>query len=107
MTDNLNEVIDPAALGLAINPYETKEVPLTDGQEEIWIGHQFNESAASAYNLATEIRLEGDFQLAKMQNAIQQLVKRHEALLRQPWRTFGPPWVWTTDNQTQQVAGIG
>jgi len=77
---DLNEIIDPAALGLAINPYETKEVPLTDGQEEIWIGHQFSEQAAAAYNLATEIRLEGDFEVQKMQLAIQQLVKRHEAL---------------------------
>ena len=77
---NLNEIIDPNALGLAINPNESKEVPLTDGQEEIWIGHQFGDKAAAAYNLATEIRLEGDFDLAKMKMAIQQLVKRHEAL---------------------------
>ena len=77
---DLNEIIDPAALGLAINPFETKEVPLTDGQEEIWIGHQFSEQAALAYNLATEIRLEGAFEIEKMQAAIQALVKRHEAL---------------------------
>ncbi|MEM1123685.1 MAG: aminotransferase class III-fold pyridoxal phosphate-dependent enzyme, partial [Bacteroidota bacterium] len=78
--ENLNEIIDPLAMGLAINPFEEKEVPLTDGQEEIWIGHQFNAQAASAYNLSTEIRLEGVFNLAKMQRAIQQLVERHEAL---------------------------
>ena len=77
---NLNEIINPAALGLAINPFEKKEVPLTDGQEEIWIGHQFSEQAALAYNLATEIRLEGVFELEKMQEAIQQLIKRHESL---------------------------
>jgi len=78
--NDLNEVIDPSVLGLAINPYERKEVPLTDGQEEIWIGHQFNDQAAAAYNLSTEIRLEGKFDLEKMQLAIQHLVKRHEAL---------------------------
>ncbi len=77
---DLNEIIDPAALGLAINPFEKKEVPLTDGQEEIWIGHQFSEQAALAYNLATEIRLEGVFELEKMEEAIQQLIKRHESL---------------------------
>ena len=78
--EDLNEIIDPAALGLAINPNIPKEVPLTDGQEEIWIGHQFSPQAASAYNLATEIRLEGTFQLEKMKVAIQKLMKRHEAL---------------------------
>ncbi len=77
---NSNEIIDPAVLGLAINTFEVKEVPLTDGQEEIWIGHQFSEQAALAYNLASEIRLEGEFELEKMQAAIQALVKRHEAL---------------------------
>jgi len=92
--DNLNEIIDPAALGLAINPYETKEVPLTDGQEEIWIGHQFNTKAAATYNLATEIRLEGALEVEKMQLAIQQLVKRHEAL-----RT-----TFSKDGQTQLIS---
>ncbi len=90
---DLNEIIDPNALGLAINPNESKEVPLTDGQEEIWIGHQFGDKAAAAYNLATEIRLEGDFDLAKMKMAIQQLVKRHEAL-----RT-----TFSRDGQTQII----
>ena len=92
--ENLNEIIDPIAMGLALNPYETKEVPLTDGQEEIWIGHQFSEGAAAAYNLATEIRLEGAFEVEKMQLAIQQLVKRHEAL-----RT-----TFSKDGQTQIIA---
>jgi len=91
---DLNEIIDPFALGLAINPNDKKEVPLTDGQEEIWIGHQFGDKAAAAYNLATEIRLEGDFDLAKMKMAIQNLVKRHEAL-----RT-----IFSRDGQTQIIA---
>ena len=91
---DLNEIIDPPTLGLAINPYEIKEVPLTDGQEEIWIGHQFNHKAAAAYNLATEIRLEGDFDLTKMKMAIQSLVKRHEAL-----RT-----IFSKDGQTQTIS---
>ncbi len=78
--DDLNEIVDPALLGLAVNENEIKEVPLTDGQEEIWINHQFSREAAAAYNLATEIRLEGIFDLDKMRAAIQKLIDRHEAL---------------------------
>lgn len=77
---DLNEIIDTEKMGLALDPFQPKEIELTDGQEEIWIGHQFSPQAAAAYNLATEIELKGDFSLEKMKIAIQQLVKRHESL---------------------------
>ena len=95
--EDLNEIIDPALLGLAIDENEIKEVPLTDGQEEIWINHQFSREAAAAYNLATEIRLEGAFDLDKMRAAIDKLVERHEAL-----RT-----TFSRDGKTQIIAPTG
>ena len=81
--EDLNEIVYPyvdnkiraEVLGNGI-----KKVPLTEGQEEIWISNQFSREASAAYNLATEIRLEGKFHKAKMESAIQQLVNRHEAL---------------------------
>ncbi len=55
-------------------------VPTTEGQQEIFLSDQFSPEASKAYNIATEIRLEGDFDEAEMRAAIQALVDRHEAL---------------------------
>ena len=55
-------------------------IPTTEGQQEIFLSDQFSPEASKAYNIATEIRLEGDFDEAKMRAALQALVDRHEAL---------------------------
>ena len=68
-------------------------LPLTEGQQEIFLSHQLSQEAAKAYNIATEIRLEGDFDVEKMRLALQALVDRHEAL-----RT-----VFSEDGKTQTV----
>jgi len=38
---------------------ELQKIPLTDGQEEIWLSHQFSQEAAAAYNIVTELQLKG------------------------------------------------
>jgi amino acid adenylation domain-containing protein len=55
-------------------------IPTTEGQQEIFLSDQFSQEASKAYNIATEIRLEGGFDLGKMRSALQSLVDRHEAL---------------------------
>ncbi|MCF8246999.1 MAG: amino acid adenylation domain-containing protein [Saprospiraceae bacterium] len=54
--------------------------PTTEGQQEIFLSDQFSPAASKAYNIATEIRLEGEFDEAKMRTSLQALVDRHEAL---------------------------
>ena len=56
------------------------EIPTTEGQQEIFLSDQFSPEASKAYNIATEIRLEGNFDEAKIRAALQALVDRHEAL---------------------------
>ncbi|MBI1227883.1 MAG: amino acid adenylation domain-containing protein [Bacteroidetes bacterium] len=56
------------------------EIPTTEGQREIFLSDQFSLEASKAYNIATEIRLEGEFDVAKIRAALQALVDRHEAL---------------------------
>ena len=56
-------------------------VPLTEGQQEIFLSDQFSADASKAYNIATEIRLEGEvLDVDRMKGALQSLVDRHEAL---------------------------
>ena len=56
-------------------------VPLTEGQQEIFLSDQISPEASKAYNIATEIRLEGEaLDVERMKAALQTLVDRHEAM---------------------------
>ncbi|MEL7019973.1 MAG: amino acid adenylation domain-containing protein [Bacteroidota bacterium] len=57
-----------------------RQIPLTAGQQEIFLNHQLSSEAARAYNIGTELRLSGQLNVAAFQTAIQLLVERHEAL---------------------------
>ncbi|MBK8563870.1 MAG: amino acid adenylation domain-containing protein [Saprospiraceae bacterium] len=72
------------------------EIPTTEGQQEIFLSDQFSSEASKAYNIATELRLEGDFDEGKMRFALQAMVDRHEAL-----RT-----VFTADGITMKVLPV-
>ncbi|MFK7934174.1 MAG: aminotransferase class III-fold pyridoxal phosphate-dependent enzyme, partial [Saprospiraceae bacterium] len=67
--------------------------PLTEGQQEIFLNHQFSEEAAKAYNIGTEIKLAGQLNEKAFFTAIQLLINRHEAL-----RT-----TINTDGKSQQI----
>ncbi len=71
----------------------TVDCGLTEGQQEIFLSSQLSEEASKAYNIATEIRLEGYFDVEKMRRSLQALVDRHEAL-----RTF-----FNEDGKTQTI----
>lgn len=84
--EDLNVIIPPKAAAKtwaapepASTPHE-KRCPLTEGQQEIFLSGQFSEAASKAYNIATEIRLEGRFDVQRMTEVLQALVRRHEAL---------------------------
>ena len=55
-------------------------VPLTGPQREIWLASQVSDAASCAYNESRRIDFRGPFQPDAMQAALQQLVRRHEAL---------------------------
>ncbi len=60
-----------------------KTVPLTEGQQEVWIEQRLGSEAAAAYNLSSDFLFEGNLDIEALRKAIQQLVQRHESL-----RTF-------------------
>ncbi|OYZ49667.1 MAG: hypothetical protein B7Y15_10045 [Bacteroidetes bacterium 24-39-8] len=67
------------------NPYDGPEIdavfPVTDSQKEIWLSCFIGgEDANRAYNESVSLRLEGALQIDRMQEALLELVKRHEAL---------------------------
>ncbi len=57
-----------------------KTIPLTAGQEEIWVSHHLHEQAAKSFNIGSEIILEGDLDVEALRQSIKELVNRHEAL---------------------------
>ncbi len=62
------------------------EVPLTEGQLEIWLAAHLGADASRAYNLSSFLRLGGPLCLDSLRAALQQLVDRHDALRAR----FGP-----------------
>jgi amino acid adenylation domain-containing protein len=60
--------------------------PPTESQKEIWASVQMGHEANCAYNESQSLRLRGLLDLAALQSALQELVRRHEALRT----TFSP-----------------
>ena len=49
-------------------------IPLTEGQQEVWVEQQLGDEAAAAYNLSSDIRLTGALDVKALRQAIQQLL---------------------------------
>jgi amino acid adenylation domain-containing protein len=56
------------------------EMPLTEGQKEIFVSAQFGDAANLAYNIGTEIQLDGALKVADVEQAFQLLLQQHESL---------------------------
>ncbi|TAK34570.1 MAG: amino acid adenylation domain-containing protein [Saprospiraceae bacterium] len=84
--EDLNVIIPPKAPAKTwkapqpLTAAVAKSCPLTEGQQEIFLASQLSDEASKAYNIATEIRLEGPFDAQRMTAVLQALVQRHESL---------------------------
>lgn len=56
------------------------ELPLTDGQMEIWFAAGAGEAANCAYNLSNTVELRGDLDLGALEAAVRRLPERHSSL---------------------------
>jgi amino acid adenylation domain-containing protein len=56
-----------------------QRIPLTLGQEGLWYIDQVG-AHDMAYNVRTDLRLEGDLDVPALRHAVQELVRRHESL---------------------------
>ncbi|WP_167455902.1 non-ribosomal peptide synthetase [Tenacibaculum singaporense] len=53
--------------------------PVSDGQKRLWVLSQFEESSV-AYNMASYLELDSDYDVSKFERAIQLVLERHEIL---------------------------
>jgi len=72
------QVASPASSEDARDAHEL--VPLTAAQLEIWLGAFMGDDANCAFNLSNSVRLDGPVDLAVLEQAVQGLIDRHEAL---------------------------
>ncbi len=61
-------------------PDEPREIPLAEGQQEIWLATRLGRDASCAFNLASTLNLRGTLDVDVLRRAMRQLVRRHEAL---------------------------
>jgi amino acid adenylation domain-containing protein len=75
-----------AAVGLldGRDPDAARRIPMTSGQQEIWVTAQFGPDASCSYNLCSTLRLKGAFDLNLFRAALDDLTDRHEALRSTP-----------------------
>ncbi|MBZ6093493.1 amino acid adenylation domain-containing protein [Streptomyces olivaceus] len=71
--------VRPAAAGGLARPKRPAEVPLSPGQEGLWFLDRTGETGA-AYHEQSAVRLRGALDEAALQEALTELVRRHEAL---------------------------
>jgi amino acid adenylation domain-containing protein len=55
-------------------------VPLSEAQKQLWVLAKMGEDGSLAYNVSATAELKGEFHAESMRQAMQTLVKRHEAL---------------------------
>lgn len=63
---------------------EPFQIPMTEGQQEIWLATRFGDDASCAYNLSSTMRLRGELDVDKLNEALTDLTKRHESLRAVP-----------------------
>jgi amino acid adenylation domain-containing protein len=66
------------------DPFDSRElaraVPTTEAQRELWLADQLGREASLAYNESVSLLLEGELDVAVLQDALLALSDRHEAL---------------------------
>ncbi|RMG77192.1 MAG: aminotransferase class III-fold pyridoxal phosphate-dependent enzyme, partial [Bacteroidetes bacterium] len=80
--DDLNQIILPPAHLRKGDFWENETTPLdlTEGQKEVFVNALLGDDANAAYNVGTEIMIEGETTTDALRDAIQKLTDRHEAL---------------------------
>ncbi len=68
------------------DPDAVRRIPMSTGQQEIWVSAQFSPEASCSYNLCSTLKLTGAFDLEVFRAALNDLADRHEALRSTPDR---------------------
>jgi|GEM_PF-552479 len=89
--ENGHKTIAPRPIEKETVATGARQVPLTEGQKQLWTLAQMDPDASRAYNESMALHLRGPINLSALRSAVQLLVNRHEALRT----TFDP----ATDQQ--------
>ena len=82
-TEPLTRPVEQAAeksIESATGPKEVLNVPLTEGQRQLWVLAQMGNDASGAYNESMTLRLRGRLDVTAIRKSLQQVVDRHDAL---------------------------
>jgi len=87
-SEHLAGIVAPVAATISTAPtapntqisHATQVLPLTAMQQEIWLQTQLSEGAAKAYHNVIALQLDGVLRLPLLQQALTQVVARHDAL---------------------------
>ncbi|RKH23190.1 amino acid adenylation domain-containing protein, partial [Corallococcus sp. CA031C] len=97
--------VDAAALGAKAPPLlpvaRTGPLPLSFAQQRLWFLDQL-EPGSTAFNMFTALRLEGTLDVAALERAFQELVRRHESL-RTTFQAVGQEPVQRISHVPEQV----
>jgi amino acid adenylation domain-containing protein/non-ribosomal peptide synthase protein (TIGR01720 family) len=80
---NGHKTIAPGPIEKEIPPVVAtgaKQVPLTEGQKQLWTLAQMDPDASRAYNESMALHLHGPLNISALRSAMQLLVNRHDAL---------------------------
>jgi acyl transferase domain-containing protein len=75
------ETVDRTSAAHALEPVAgAHRLPLTEGQQQVWLAAQMTAQASIAYNESMSLYMRGPLDLDALRHAIARLVARHEAL---------------------------
>ena len=83
VTAREKEIDERAGLAVSVSPSvqtPTIEVPLTEAQMEIWLSTQLGDDASCAFNESFTLAMRGDLDVQALQDSLNDLLIRHEAL---------------------------
>jgi natural product biosynthesis luciferase-like monooxygenase protein/amino acid adenylation domain-containing protein len=72
--------IEPSVGGTTTSPLLPLRLPLTEAQRQLWILAQMSPGGSAAYNLVNALELRGPVRADALNQALQELAVRHEAL---------------------------
>jgi len=78
--ENGHKTIAPKPIEKETGATGPRQVPLTEGQKQLWTLAQMDPEASRAYNDSIALHLRGPLNVSALRSAVQLLVNRHDAL---------------------------
>lgn len=80
ITTSIQELGNAGFLTLKPMSDEPLKIPTSEAQQQLWRLSQVSDAGNRAYNISSAIDIIGDLDIERLQDALQQVVERHDAL---------------------------